>query len=52
MNEDELLRRSLAVYVLNDFITKKEIFKIYHDNFFLNYFACVRIENAIRKIYF
>ena len=52
MSEDELLRRNLAVYVSNDFIMKKEIFKTYHDDFFLNYFARVRIENAIRKKYF
>ena len=52
MNEDELLRRDLAVYVSNNFIIKKEILKIYHDNFFLNYFARVQIENAIRKKYF
>ena len=52
MNEDELLRRNLAIYVSNNFITKKEIFKIHHNNFFLNHFARVRIKNAIRKKYF
>ena len=52
MNEDELLRRNLAVYVSNDSVTKKEIFKIHHDDFLSNYFARVRIENAIRKKYF
>ena len=52
MNEDELLRRNLAVYVSNDFITKKEIFKIHHNDFLLNYFARVWTENAIRKKYF
>ena len=52
MNEDELLRRGLAVYVSNDFVTKEEIFKIHHDNFFSSYFARVRTENAIRKKYF
>ena len=41
MNENKLLRRSFAVYVSNNFITKKKIFKIYHDNFFLNHFARV-----------
>ena len=41
MNKNELLRRSLAIYVLNDFVTKEKIFKIYHDDFFLNYFARV-----------
>ena len=52
MNEDELLRRSLAIYVLNDFITKKKILKIYYNDFFSSHFARVRIENAIRKKYF
>ena len=52
MNENELLRRSLAIYVLNDFITKKKIFKIHHDDFLSNHFARVWIENAIRKKYF
>ena len=52
MSENELLRRGFAIYVSNDFVTKKKIFKIYHDNFFLNYFARVRIENMIRKKYF
>ena len=52
MNEDELLRRGLAVYILNDFVTKKEILKIHYDDFFSNYFARVRTENIIRKKYF
>ena len=52
MSEDELLRRDLAVYVSNDFVIKKEIFKIHHDDFFSNHFARVRTENAIRKKYF
>ena len=52
MSEDELLRRNFAVYVLNDFVTKKKIFKTHHDDFFLNHFARVRTENAIRKKYF
>ena len=52
MNEDKLLRRNLAIYILNDFITKKKIFKIHHDNFLLNHFARVWTENVIRKKYF
>ena len=52
MNENELLRRDLAVYVSNDFITKKKIFKTHYNNSLLNHFARVRIENAIRKKYF
>ena len=41
MSEDELLRRSLAVYVSNDFVTKKKIFKIHHDDSFSDHFARV-----------
>ena len=52
MSENELLRQNFAIYVSNDFVTKKEILKIYHDDFFLNHFARVRIENVIRKKYF
>ena len=52
MSEDELLRRNFAIYVSNDFVTKKKILKIHHDDFFLNYFARVRTENAIHKKYF
>ena len=52
MNEDKLLRWDLVIYVLNDFVTKKEIFKIHHNDSFLNHFARVWIENAIRRKYF
>ena len=52
MSEDELLRRSLAIYVLNDFITKEKIFKTHHDDFFSDHFARVRTENTIRRKYF
>ena len=41
MNEDELLRRNLAIYISNDLVTKKKIFKIHYDDFFSNYFARV-----------
>ena len=41
MSENELLRQNLAIDVLNDSVTKKKILKIYHDNFFLNYFTRV-----------
>ena len=52
MSEDELLHQSLAIYVSNDFITKKEILKIYHNDFCSNYFTRVQTENVIRKKYF
>ena len=52
MSENELLRRNLAVYVLNNFVTKKEILKIYHNDLFSDHFARARTENAIRKKYF
>ena len=52
MNEDELLRQDLAVYVLDNSAMKKKIFKTYYNDSFLNYFARVRTKNAIRKKYF
>ena len=52
MNENKLLRRDLAIYVSNDFVIKKKILKIHHDNFILNHFARVWTENAIRKKFF
>ena len=41
MSENELLRRNLTIYVSNDFVTKKKIFKTHHNDSFLNYFARV-----------
>ena len=52
MSEDELLRRNLAVYVSDDFVTKKEILRTHHDDFFSDHFARVRTEDAIRRKYF
>ena len=52
MSEDKLLRRNLAVYISNDFATKKKILKTHHDNLLLKYFARVRTQNAIRRKYF
>ena len=49
MNEDELLRRDFAIYVLNNFVMKKKFFKIHHDDFFLNHFTRVRTENIIHE---
>ena len=34
ISENKLLRWNLAIYISNDSVTKKEIFKIHHDNFF------------------
>ena len=52
MNENKLLRRSLAVYISNDLVIKKKLFKIHHDDSFSNHFARARTENAIRRKYF
>ena len=41
MREDELLRRTLAIYVSNDYVIKKKILKTHHDNFFSDHFARV-----------
>ena len=50
--QNELLYRNLAVYILNNFVTKKKIFKIHHNDSFLNHFTCAQIENMIRRKYF
>ncbi len=52
MRNDELLRRNLAVYVLNDFATRDEILHMNHDDFEADYFAHARIETAIRRKYY
>ena len=33
MSEDDLLYRNLAIYVPNNFIIKKKIFKTYYNDF-------------------
>ena len=43
MNEDELLCQDFIIYVSNDFVTKKEILKIHHDDFFFKLF-CARLN--------
>ncbi len=52
MKNDELLRRDLAVYVLNDFATRNEILHMNHDDFEADHFACTRIKTAIRRKYY
>ena len=52
INENELLRRNLAIYVSNDSVTKKEILKTHYNDFLSNHFARVWTENAIRRKYF
>ena len=41
MSENKLLRQNFAIYISNDSATKKEIFKTYYNDSFLNYFARV-----------
>ncbi len=52
MKDDELLRRDLAVYVLNDSATRDEILHMNHDDFEANYFAYAHIKTAIRRKYY
>ena len=52
IRENELLRRDLAVYVSNDFATKKKILRMNHDDFDASHFARMRIEDAIRRKYY
>jgi len=52
MKNYELLRRDLAVYVLNDFATRDEILCMNHDDFEADHFACARIKTVIRRKYY
>ncbi len=52
MRNDELLRRDLAVYVLNDFAIRDEILHMNHDDFEADYFTHAHIETAIRRKYY
>jgi len=52
MRNDELLRRDLTVYVLNDSVTRNEILRMNHDDLEADHFACVHIKIAIRRKYY
>ncbi len=52
MKNDELLRRDLAIYVLNDFVIRNEILHMNHDDFEADYFAYTHIKTAIRRKYY
>ena len=52
MSENKLSRRNFAIYISDNSATKKNFFKIYYDNLFLNYFTRARTENAICRKYF
>ncbi len=52
MRNNELLRRDLAVYVLNDSATRNEILHMNHDDFEADHFSCTHIETVIRRKYY
>ncbi len=52
MRNDELLRRDLAIYVLNDSVTRDEILCMNHDDFEADHFAYIHIKTAIRRKYY
>ena len=52
MNEDELLRRDFVIYIFKNFVIKKEILYINHNDSKINHFTRKRIKNAIRRKYF
>ncbi len=52
IKNDELLRRDLAIYVLNDSATRNEILHMNHDHFEADHFAYACIETAIRRKYY
>ena len=47
-----MFRKNFAIYVSNDFVTKKKIFRINHDDLETNHFARSKIEIAIRRKYY
>jgi len=52
MRDNKLLRRDLAIYVLNDSATRDEILHMNHDDLEADHFACVCIKTAIRRKYY
>jgi len=52
MRNDKLLRRDLAVYVLNNSATRNEILRMNHDDFEADHFAHAHIKTAIRRKYY
>ncbi len=52
MRNNELLRRDLAVYVLNDSATRNEILHMNHDDFKADHFAYAHIKTVIRRKYY
>ena len=52
MRNNELLRRDLAVYVLNDSATRNEILRMNYDDLEADHFACAHIKTAIRRKYY
>jgi len=52
MRNDELLRRDLAVYVLNNSATRNEILRMNHDDLEADHFTHAHIETAIRRKYY
>ena len=52
IRNDELLRRDLAVYVLNNSVTRNKILHMNHDDFEADHFTCACIKIAIRRKYY
>jgi len=52
VRNNELLRRDLAVYVLNDSATRNEILRMNHDDLEANHFTYTHIKTAIRRKYY
>ncbi len=52
IRNDELLRRDLAVYILNNSATRNEILHMNHDDLEADHFAYAHIKTAIRRKYY
>ncbi len=52
MRNNELLRRDLAVYVLNNSAIRNKILRINHDDLEADHFTYAHIKTAIRRKYY
>ena len=49
VEKNELFRRDFAIYVFENFVIRKKILRMNHDDSNIKHFARVKIENAIKR---
>ena len=52
IEENELFRRDFAIYVFENFVIRKKILRMNHDDLDVEHFARAKIENVIKDKYF